>query len=719
MKIIQPQWLKSGGQVSSGFIPKYSGGTPKTGIVTVSNPDASEFDQLAYTRRKMREVTQRIRQAKTREEKKKLVDDYNALAARAYVLRARMKELGYDDSGSAITDNLAASDPLSVRSYQQDYHKLGLHDEAFHAAFSTKKYKPTGTGDSFIQNDPKHFKGDNIYGRKTHRRIFNLNTQDNVDALNELLTTDGISWQIDERGAQDDRQHDDVKFYKLVMADDPAVSTPQETTQAEIEHPDVVETTSTGTTATSTTTSTTASTTIVQTVPTIVPELDLITDDDDDEGSSTTATSTTTVSGGYFAGNDIIYNQAKKERDALDRLLLTYPLEYGALAANQIIGARRATDWMNQVHLPLRGYPRQFFKPGSDFAGNQIYNQAANQAYAEGRKYSNNTADMTQGLGAALSMASQVNSNIRQQQATNTTNRYNADVQTGMAVDFGNAQRETEAWNANNAAATQEANQIATNEAKYQERKSAAIDAALSRTIADTHKLILDKHVNDLKAATTDADIKAEEEIAVLQESWNQFQNNPDKSQTFRKFVSDLDNNTDGILTALVQAGVQVTDNTDMTELAKELWSHSDNEIVKRYLKLYEEEGNAVRRNLLQRMREVQIKLRRDLSRIPSRVSNLPYVSELESLFPWRSKSTSSTSPIDLSPEQGGISFRKQGGELSKADRFYRYAKLIQQQQTEYSRQEAKTTQRIYSDLNKQLDRISREELALLRAVFK
>jgi len=109
---------------------------------------------------------------------------------------------------------------------------------------------------------------------------------------------------------------------------------------------------------------------------------------------------------------------------------------------------------MNKRQLPLKGYPWQFYKPGSDFAGNQLYNRAADQAYAEGRKLSNNTADMTQGLGSALTMAGHVNDKIAPAKAQNTTARYNADMQTTSQVDFGNASRAMEAWNANRAAAT-------------------------------------------------------------------------------------------------------------------------------------------------------------------------------------------------------------------------------------------------------------------------
>jgi len=229
MKVIQPQWLKSGGQMSPGFVPKMTKGTTSGGV---GNPVIDGFDQSVYDDELDQVFIRDMQKAKTLEEKQALIQRYHDLAGNAYDL---LRDIGYDDAASkdsAIKDTRGGKQKSPTFNYQRAYHAAGFHTPHFTSGFKVGNYTPVegGTGDNHYSSNNTKFMGDDIYGRITFHRVYNRFTDEQLARHNASAKEYGFQWVPDERGASDPRQKDGYKFYRLELISNPG----QEVTEEDI-----------------------------------------------------------------------------------------------------------------------------------------------------------------------------------------------------------------------------------------------------------------------------------------------------------------------------------------------------------------------------------------------------------------------------------------------------------------------------------------------------
>lgn len=674
MKVREPQWLKSGGS----FTPSRSILKGATGLTTpiakIGNMKVRDLTEDQYWDAYNPDVIAQWQNLiATRPEL--TMDQINDFVIDHYNTRKALPS-AYNPTGKAIYGS-------DVNRMQTNYHNTwGFGNTDNFWRFIKNYSNPASVRTDVRQQSGQQFVGDNYWGEETeHRRANYFNNEERANA-DAAVAPRGWHWIVDDRVVNDTRHGLNGRyFYRLAPIGQEGNFPGSEHSEIEGLGP---KTTNEGVSTTN------------QGVSAGVAE-------------NPAQPTTENGPGAPFEGNRLTFNNAPAPAQP-QKSFFTPPIENAVLAANAIIGAARKRDWLNQKVYPKVGYPWLMFKPGSDFAGNRILENQAGSLRNEGRHTANNTSTLERGMAAQLAYNQQAAAPILQE-AQNTQKLTEQDKATELNIRNQNMTAQNNVWNQDSQINAAAMNNILINNAQYQAEKTAAEQAAMTKLSADWHKKLLDDNLNKYGLMAQ----KFKQEYSTgLQEGAQKIYDltyYPERSNAYQRFVQSLLDYPEGAMPAALAALVDDTgmidpNSPEFKAYVQQQWNNPTDPLAIQARNEYQSEIQNAQYAYNQQKLALDATYNSNMATIPVQVPNMPLINGS------RISAGNNMSPIYT----GQVSYRKQGGRVA---RFVDYAKLIRKQQDEYSKLQDRTSRRIYSDMNKELDRLSREELVLLRSVFK
>ena len=358
---------------------------------------------------------------------------------------------------------------------------------------------------------------------------------------------------------------------------------------------------------------------------------------------------------------------------------------------NDLLSALRQADYQKKMRFPLQEGPFLQHKITNNYHLRTGLQQNANDLRGIGTLRSGSSdldADMTN-LRQYDVHASQIENQAEQEKAR----KFNEEIQVAENVANQNKSTGAQVANANNQQHAAAWNNILKANAKYDLRRTEALNSYIGNMYTSHGEWVKDQRLNDQEYQRGLNEYNASLDQQKAYKDYYNLTQDYTKSQAYRDFAAAIDNNDD------IEDfdSDRYNDDAQRDAYIKELWS-GDSELAKQYRTQYDQEMTRAENQYFDRMQQISNRLKASNLMLPAIISNQG--------FYWPSR--------DISPTYSPL-YQKQGGRA----RFIDYQNHIQKEQQHQKQLQQKRNESSNRKLKADLDRLSQEQMILLRSVFK
>lgn len=669
MKVKTPQWLKSGGSVSPGFIRKYQDGTSQGGV-SESRSQIGDMkftntypDSEAFWKQYGMEVAKHWEWVFANMPNKTL-DAFNTDIAGYYDARPASYQ---GNPSKAILDIKHGTSEAKTNPWQQLYHNTYQfgRDNIFSQAF-TQNYSNSST----VRTDRKwtdtNYTGDDYWGWQTEQRRMNFFNQEQLKVANYYAKQKGWHWEIDKR-AENMPTVNGFQYYRLAEGPEPD--------STKIASDEDIKKLTNPTPETS-----------------LIPGEKVINNGQAPEEQTNEKKQEDTKSP-INTGKPAEF-PATGDKDPF--MIDTYPAEQMFRLGQILSAAQQQFNLKAQERVPLKEPMPILYKQGQYYATNQALEQQKASAQNTLRNQSNSTSDLAVGNATMTNGTVNLAQQIGTQQAQNIQQTHNKDVEQQMTVDQYNNKQEQDIWNENEQNLVAGQNMYLKALEELLQNRTAAIQQTEENLSTHYHKKWLDNNLDAVAAGHFAQQDALQKKMQDLRE---QYQNATDftKSSQFQQLVDHIKANFNNYQQQLTQSG------NDAVALAKILWNNADDPQAISLKSQFDTESANTIELLKKQMNDLYNQSAMNNNAFSYRQG---HISNEFGIYPKKSK----PSPIFNVP------IAKKG---TKVDWYEAFSREHRKAQERHDRNNKQANDRTNTNLNKQLDRISKEELILLRSIFK
>lgn len=383
----------------------------------------------------------------------------------------------------------------------------------------------------------------------------------------------------------------------------------------------------------------------------------------------------------------------------------------GGILANNLIASKKTSDLQKQQRFSLFQSPYLNAKVTNNYATRTALNQEAQNLRSIGQNLAESTSDITRGKQLA-DVYNQQADKYKLQEAQVKENAYNQSLEKANQVQNYNVQNSIKTANENRLKNDYVMNNILNANQRQILQDTSSLNDFIENAYTSYGQYLQTKRLEKARKERADADFDYEQGLKELEQLWNSYNNgleswkneNPVAYQSFVNFAKGFENNPN------------LTD-----EQLNNIWNSTDdkwtsNTEFNKYKKQYQDW-------LKSKETQFQDRYNQLISNYKHRTGNIPQFVTNQWSFPnWFDTNSSRTSPAfkDGNKIEKLKKFAKGGKTIiTKKSNNSDYIESIQNTWTKEKEIQFRKSQLREQSLQKNLDRLSNEQLLQLKALFR